>query len=303
MRVIVVGLGIQGYKRSKVAGKDLIYTVDPFNNEADFKSIYDVPLNSYDSALLCIPDEPKFELIHYLLKNKKNVLVEKPVLFNSDVKFKQLDDLAKKNNVCYYTAYNHRFEPHFEEVKKIIESGKLGNIYSIKMFYGNGTARLVKNSKWRDKGYGVLPDLGSHLLDTINFWLGSNFKKFKVTYSHKFENKSYDNITFQSVNSKIQLICEVSLLSWRNNFDLDIYAENGTLHVNSLCKWGPSSLTYRERILPSGRPKESSKVLIQDDPTWVKEYKFFKSKSGKYFSNIDNDKYVNKILKNLYKEL
>jgi scyllo-inositol 2-dehydrogenase (NADP+) len=57
-------------------------------------------------------------------------------------------------------------------VKKIIESGKLGNIYSIKMFYGNGTARLVKNSKWRDKGYGVLPDLGSHLLDTINFWLG-----------------------------------------------------------------------------------------------------------------------------------
>ena len=34
------------------------------------------------------------------------------------------------------------------------------------MFYGNGTARLVRDSAWRDQGAGVLPDLGSHLLDT-----------------------------------------------------------------------------------------------------------------------------------------
>ena len=49
-------------------------------------------------------------------------------------------------------------------------SGVLGKVYHCRMFYGNGTARLVRDSAWRDKGAGVLPDLGSHLLDTINFW-------------------------------------------------------------------------------------------------------------------------------------
>ena len=47
--------------------------------------------------------------------------------------------------------------------------GVLGGIYRCRMFYGNGTARLVRDSAWRDDGAGVLPDLGSHLLDTARF--------------------------------------------------------------------------------------------------------------------------------------
>ena len=95
-KVIVVGLGVQGYKRAKFAKQDLQCTVDPINPEADYKSIFDVPLHTYDSAMLCIPDEPKYEIIEYLLKNKKNVLVEKPLFLNSDDKFEILDKLAKK---------------------------------------------------------------------------------------------------------------------------------------------------------------------------------------------------------------
>ena len=52
-------------------------------------------------------------------------------------------------------------------MKDLIESKKLGSIYYV-MFYGNGTARLVRDSKWRDTGLGVLSDLGSHLLDTLH---------------------------------------------------------------------------------------------------------------------------------------
>ena len=39
------------------------------------------------------------------------------------------------------------------------------------MFYGNGTSLLVKSSPWRDKGSGVILDIGSHLLDTLIFGL------------------------------------------------------------------------------------------------------------------------------------
>ena len=62
MRVIVAGLGIQGYKRRKHAGKDYVASVDPLNKEAEYRKISDVPLDTYDAVMACIPDEPKVEL-------------------------------------------------------------------------------------------------------------------------------------------------------------------------------------------------------------------------------------------------
>ena len=79
MRCIVVGLGVQGHKRRRFAGADFVASVDPFNKDADYRQIADAPLSSYDAALLCIPDDPKRELIEYLLSNGKHVLVEKPL--------------------------------------------------------------------------------------------------------------------------------------------------------------------------------------------------------------------------------
>ena len=69
----------------------------------------------------------------------------------------------------------------------------------------------------------------------------------------------------------------MTLLMWRNHFTCDIFAENGSAHISSLCKWGPSEFTHRTRILPSGRPPEESVTLVQDDPTWALEYAHFKT--------------------------
>ncbi len=55
---------------------------------------------------------------------------------------------------------------------------------------------------------------------------------------------------------------EMTLLMWRNHFTCDVLAENGTAHITSLCKWGPSSFIHRTRVLPSGRPPESSVTLV-----------------------------------------
>ena len=44
MRVIVVGLGVQGHKRRRIAGDDFVASVDPVNPEADYKTAADVPL-------------------------------------------------------------------------------------------------------------------------------------------------------------------------------------------------------------------------------------------------------------------
>jgi predicted dehydrogenase len=298
MRVIVVGLGVQGNKRQAVAGKDVVATVDPVHPQAQFKSIEEVPLDSFDAALLCIPDEPKMAILEYLLSNKKHLLVEKPLFANQQKDLVRLQTLAQQNGVTCYTAYNHRFEPHFIRMKELIDSGRLGKIYSIRMYYGNGTARLVRDSAWRDQGAGVLPDLGSHLLDTLNFWLGKPIEDFKIFSANRFENRAFDQVSF-GANADPVVQLEVSLLSWRNHFYADIYAEKGTAHIQSLCKWGPSTFTFRDRKLPSGRPDEESITLVQPDPTWELEYEHFKTICREGSGNIENDIWINRTLANL----
>lgn len=314
MRTIVVGLGIQGNKRVKFAGEDLVAVVDPIKENVQYKTIDQVPLNSYDSALVCTPDQAKFEILEYLLKNKKNLLVEKPILAKDSTQIKKLQNLANENNVVCYTAYNHRFEPFFVRASQDIQSGKLGKIHLLRMFYGNGTARDVRNSVWRDKDMGVLSDLGSHLLDTILFFFGfdgsSAQAKFEPWTFNTFENKAPDHVTFggelKTSSSKVLIELEATMLSWRNTFSLDIIGEDASVHMNCLCKWGPSSYSFRKRKLPSGRPDEEIDTLTCADPTWEIEYQYFKdlclAKTNNKQNNLANDIWINQTLNQLWRD-
>ncbi len=194
---------------------------------------------------------------------------EKPLWAADDAAIGDLESLARRAGAVCYTAYNHRFEPHFVRMRDLIASGKLGRIYRCRMFYGNGTARLVRDSAWRDHGSGVLHDLGSHLLDTLRFWFGAVTEDFVVTASHRFENRSPDHVVIGSAHGVPSFELEMTLLSWRNHFTCDVFAEHGSAHIESLCKWGPSRFVERTRVLPSGRPPEAAVTLVEEDPTWA----------------------------------
>jgi predicted dehydrogenase len=303
MRVVVAGLGVQGHKRRRIARDDFVADVDPVNEEARYRSIVDIPLADYDAVLACIPDEPKIELLSYCLQNKKHVLVEKPLWASDESEIARLEALARKNGVVCYTAYNHRFEPHFVRMRDLIATGELGAIYSCRMFYGNGTAHLVRDSAWRDSGAGVLPDLGSHLLDTCRFWFGDIEDSFGFVGVHQFETRAPDHVVINCEHSRPRIELEMTLLMWRNHFTCDILAERGSAHIQSLCKWGPSAFTKRTRVLPSGRPPEETMTLVQDDPTWELEYGHFKTLclSGAK-TDLSNDIWLHRVLRRLSAE-
>jgi predicted dehydrogenase len=300
MRVVVAGLGVQGYKRRRVAGADFVAAVDPVNREAQYRAIEDVPLGDYDAVLACIPDEPKISLLSYLLGNGKHVLVEKPLWAEDDAQLAELEAIARAHGAVCYTAYNHRFEPHYVRMRDLLRGGTLGRIYRCRMFYGNGTARLVRESQWRDTGAGVLPDLGSHLLDTVRFWFGDIGERVEIVSARCFENRAPDHVVIADIGGTPQLELEMTLLNWRNHFTCDVFAENGSAHIASLCKWGPASFTVRRRILPSGRPPEEEVTLVQDDPTWEAEYAHFKQLcASRVATDLSNDRWLNRVLRRL----
>ncbi len=303
MRCIVVGLGVQGYKRRKFAGEDFVCAVDLVNPEAKYRAVEEVPLANFDAALVCTPDEPKVDVLTYLLSNGKHVLVEKPLWAKDDHAILNLETVARKNRAVCYTAYNHRFEPHFVKMRNMISSGELGALYHCRMFYGNGTARLVRESDWRDQAAGVISDLGSHLLDTAKFWFGDVEKAFEVISVNCFENRAPDHVIIGSRKTVPKLELEMTLLNWRNHFTCDLFAEKGTAHIQSLCKWGPTTFTLRKRLLPSGRPPEESVTLVQDDPTWDHEYRYFKDLCMRSVpTDLSTDRWLNRSLTTLGQE-
>ena len=300
MRVVVVGYGVQGEKRARVAGASCVALVDPDRPEAKFRSIQDVDVASYDAAIVCVPDRPKFEILSYLAKAGKHALVEKPFWVSDPRQIDEIERLSRERRVLVRTAYNHRFEPHFVRMRDLLAGGELGRIYRCRMFYGNGTARLVRDSLWRDEGAGVLPDLGSHLLDTIRFWFGPVAGDFNLVSASRFENRAPDHVVIASDSTVPKFELEMTLLMWRNHFTCDILAENGTAHIESLCKWGPSTFTLRRRVLPSGRPTEETFVQTGADPTWEAEFADFTAavKAG-IQTDLSGDRWLDGTLRNL----
>lgn len=303
MRVIVIGMGIQGRKRFAVAGADCVATVDPVVETATHRRVEDVPLDAYEAALVCTSDGPKVELLTYLLGHGKHVLVEKPLVAPRSAELEALRTLSAGTGAVCYTAYNHRFEPHLVGVKRLLDEGRIGRVYHCRMFYGNGTARENRNSPWRDRGLGVIPDLASHMLDLALFFFGRPQGTPQMWMPQRYENAAYDYFLMGFPDSQPALKFEGTLMSWRNTFGLDLIGEQGSIHVVGLCKWGPSSLIVRDRVLPSGKPDEEVRTLEQKDPTWAIEYDSFKTLCATGGTNIGNDIWINDVLNGLGRTL
>jgi predicted dehydrogenase len=288
MRVVIVGLGIQGRKRLKVAGTDAVATVDPVVAGVDFRRIEDVPVDAYESALVCVPDREKPALLEYLLSHGKHVLVEKPMLADNNESLARLRELAVANGAACYTAYNHRFEPHILRLKELLDRGQLGTVYLARFSYGNGTARDVRDSSWRDEGLGVLADLGSHLLDWSVFLFCRREPSVQVWGSHRFENRAFDHFRFGFEGRLPTLDFEVTLLSWRNSFRADV----------SAARVPPSTPGGRERRTAAGSP-ERWRTRSRAPPaqtTWQMEYEHFKRLCRQPETNLDTDIWINSVL-------
>ena len=124
-----------------------------------------------------------------------------------------------------------------------------------------------------------------------------------LSAAHLFENQAPDHIIISSEKNKPRIELEMTFCMWRNHFTCDILAEKGSAHIESLCKWGPSIFSHRNRVLPSGRPEEKQKILIKEDPTWELEYSHFKNLvERREKCDLSNDFWLQKTLQNLIKE-
>lgn len=300
MRFLLVGLGNIGARRRALLGTRCVGTVDLYNREADCRTPEECPPERYDAAVLAVPNAPKLALLEQFLALGKHVLVEKPLLLPSRFEAERLDALARRHGATWYTSYNHRFEPLIVALRDLLRSEAIGPLYHGRFFYGNGTVAHVANS-WRDEGLGVVEDLGSHLLDLLRFLLPEPPETVVPWARERHEARAYDHAVAASTDGRWAL--EMSYLSWKNTFTIDLFGRLGSLHLHGLPKWGPSELVLRRRVFPSGVPQESRQTAAGPDLTWQRDLEHFESLAGRGAApgatSMENDWWISQCLRNL----
>jgi predicted dehydrogenase len=133
----------------------------PLNYRLSYNDLLSDP--SASAVHICSPNNTHFEVASRLLRSKKHVLVEKPLALSSR-EAGELVRLAETNRRVLSVGHVHRFNNGVKELKRVVDSGVLGDIYYLR-FRWTG---LLPVQNDRD----VITDLGPHPFDICNNILG-----------------------------------------------------------------------------------------------------------------------------------
>lgn len=144
-------------------------------------------------VVVCTHADSHFDYAKQALEAGKNVLVEKPFTPTLS-QAKELFALAKSKGLTISPYQNRRFDSCFLTTKKVIESGKLGQIIEIESHFDN--YRPVDGGKPGLPQDGVFYGLGVHTMDQIISLFG---RPQQVSYDIRhLRNKANPDDTFEA---------------------------------------------------------------------------------------------------------
>ncbi len=219
LKIALIGAGKMGISHLSILGgyanADIVGVCDTSKIVTDFLSKQGkfVCFSDYkkmidnvkpDAVVVAVPTKFHYSIIKDLLERKIHVFAEKPFCLNYE-ESEELVALAAKNKLVNQVGYHNKFIGTFREVKRIVASGALGDIYH---FVGESYGPVVVKKKadtWRSdpaEGGGCLLDYASHVIDLINDILSpiqtAKGTLLKSIYSGKVEDAVYSLLELES---------------------------------------------------------------------------------------------------------
>ncbi|WP_046174307.1 oxidoreductase [Domibacillus indicus] len=135
--------------------------------DTDVEQAIDEVIKRDDVELIVVttPSSLHFDITKKALQAGKHIVLEKPMVPTSK-EAEELTACAREHGVMLSVFQNRRYDGNFLTVKKLIDEGKLGDIYFYEAHYDRFEPAVAKG--WREENKpasGVLYDLGAHLID------------------------------------------------------------------------------------------------------------------------------------------
>lgn len=181
---------------------DVLEKYTPFDTFADYKKMLDS--TSPDAVFVAAPTKFHAGIVEDLLQRGIHVFVEKPFCLKVE-QGRKLVDMAREKKLVNQVGYHNKFIGTFEEVKRLVKGGHIGEIQH---FLGEAYGPVVVKKKagtWRsdpEEGGGCLMDYASHVIDLLNYLVAPITKVhgslLKPIYSETVEDAVYSLVETDS---------------------------------------------------------------------------------------------------------
>ena len=244
--LVVGGAGIAGERhvaaRNRLGGATTVIFDQNFDKAREVGKKYGVSVietprqmeeaaERADIVHVCTPDHIHTDFILSGLEAESHVFVEKPMTTNfSDAKLVQEAVHRYGKEVAVGTGY--RLTPTFSEVKRLVQTGEIGDILSIETTYLHDMRGPIEQTPWRinqDFLYGG----GIHAIDLAYWVLGEGIEEVQASVGKK---RLPDYTSFEDYDISLKTRSGVLARIWLNALaqlpthgtDLKVYGTRGT---------------------------------------------------------------------------
>ena len=235
---------------------------------------------SLDVLFVCVPTYVAAEITIAGLKKGLHVFCEKPPACTLE-EMKRIVDVEKKYpDLKLKYGFNHRYHDSVIEAKDIIDSGRYGELMSLRGVYGK--SRMIPLlGGWRSKkayaGGGILLDQGIHMMDMIRYFSGEydEVKSFITNdfWKHDVEDNAY--IIMRNKAGQVAMMHSTAT-QWQHIFRLELVLSGALLELSGMVtnskSYGEEKLKIAPRIEKSCKGSQQVNVYSYlEDHSWERE--------------------------------
>ena len=145
----------------------------------DYKKIIDDP--QIDAVHVCSPNNFHYDMCKEAFLAGKNVICEKPLAVNA-AQARELIKIANEKKLVNAVHFNVRFYPAVHQIREMVKSGELGEIYAVNGSYQQDWLLFDTDYNWRlepefSGESRAVADIGSHWFDSAEFMTGLRVEK------------------------------------------------------------------------------------------------------------------------------
>jgi len=297
MNVAIIGCGLIGRKRASALDPDdrLAACCDTdgriaaaLGRERNCPSYTDyrdlLSETECEAVIVAVVNKFMKDIVVDALDSGRHVLAEKPLGRNA-VEAEQMlrrVQAASQDFQVLKTGFNHRFHPAVWKAKRICNTGKIGEVLTIRARYGHG-GRPGMEKEWRSSkdlcGGGELLDQGVHVIDLVR-WFGGDIVEAFGKVETRFWNIEVEDNAFAVLKTdrNVTASFHVSWTNWRNIFSFEVFGTDGYVKIEGLGgSYGPETLEHGIRKKEGGRPDVETFAFPPEDVSWKEEWQEFKA--------------------------
>lgn len=244
LRIGLVGLGMMGRHHARVLarldGVEFVGACDPMGDPHDallrgawFESLDHLLKAGIDAAVVATPTEDHEAAAMQLADSEVHMLVEKPIA-PTVPESERMQKAFADAGLTAAVGHVERFNPALQELRKRLNDGQLGHVFSI------ATERVGPFPN-RVRDIGVVKDLASHDIDIIRWLGGAEFDVVFGQTAHKMDRPHEDLVVgVGRLANGIVVSLTVNWLTPTKRRRVTVLGERGALVADMIS----SDLTY-----------------------------------------------------------